>query len=139
MDLCVHFYVLRNFFRFTYTTNAYLKKHENFLKRIYVYIFTYHVNFYVSRIRQTQVWKLPKFPKMGSDVYIFKYCVNFFVLRIPQTQIWKNTKTPWNGFLCVHFYVTRKFYVSRIRQTQIWKNTKTPWNGFWCVHFLRSA
>ena len=48
-----------------------------------VYIFTYRVNFYVSRIRQTQIWKLPKFPKMGSDVYIFMFRVNFsfYVLR----------------------------------------------------------
>ena len=86
---CVHFYVSRKWFCFTYTPNEIWKILKSPEMDFDVYIFTFRVKFYVSRIRQTQIWKLPKFPEMGSDVYIFMFCVNFFVLRIRQTQIWK--------------------------------------------------
>ena len=94
-------------------------------------------NFFVSRIRQTQIWKILKSPEMDFNVYIFIFWVNIFVSCILQTQIWKKKtrKFPEMDFDVFIFTFRVDFFVLRIRQTQIWKNTKISWNRFCCVHF----
>ena len=113
-----------------------MKKYENSLKWIYVCIFTFHVyakrnlknteiswigfwcvhfyvprNSFVSRIRQTQIWKNKKIPEMDFDVYISTLRVNFYLrfTYTPNANL-KTTKIPKNGFWCVHFYVLRNFF-----------------------------
>ena len=53
MDLCVHFYVPRKILCFMYTPNKIWKILKSPEIDFDVYIFTFCVNFYVSRIRQT--------------------------------------------------------------------------------------
>ena len=68
-------------------------------------IYMFHVNGFVSRIRQMHILRILK--SSESDVYIYMFRVSCFVSRIRQTQIWKVLKFPEKDF---DVYIFMKFH-----------------------------